>query len=278
MPEKLEIIPTPRLLDEAERKATRKLYQEAFPEDTGRFVDFYYQYKIRDNEILAVEEDGRFVSMIHLNPYRMIVNGYETPGNYIVAVATAKEYRRRGYMRALLEEALRKMGREKMPFTFLMPASERIYTPFDFVWICPFTELPPRVERMDADGQNRYLAQRYQVFCKRDARYMENLLAEREAEQGESSAGPIPPFMARITNVEQMLRLTSSMEERELYVKVKDETVSENDGCFYWKSGPEKSEAVRLPERPEHVDLELTVGELTSMVFQSFRICLSEAV
>ena len=41
---------------------------------------------------------------------------------------------------------------EGMPFTFLMPASESIYAPFDFVWICPYTELLMRVERMSADG------------------------------------------------------------------------------------------------------------------------------
>ena len=41
--------------------------------------------------------------MLHLNPYTMIVNGYEFPCNYIVAVATDPDYRHQGCMRALLE-------------------------------------------------------------------------------------------------------------------------------------------------------------------------------
>ena len=237
MPEKIKELdehemPEPRLLTKEERQKTRSLYQTVFSEDSQKFVDFYYEYKIRDNQIYALWEDEQYVSMVHLNPYTMIVNGYEVSSNYIVAVATLKDYRHRGYMRLLLETALRQMAADKMPFTFLMPASESIYTPFDFVWISPFTELPMRVAHLDADGQNRYLASRYQLFCKRDARYMENSKAERLAEVGEAPMGEIPPFMARITNVEQMLRLTSSREEKTIWLHVKDEVIEKNNGYF----------------------------------------------
>ena len=105
---------------------SRELYENVFPEDSRRFVDFYYEYKTRDNEILALEEDGQMVSMLHLNPYTMILNGYEVKSNYIVAVATRKEYRHRGFMRLLLEKALRDMAALGIPFVFLMPASELI--------------------------------------------------------------------------------------------------------------------------------------------------------
>ena len=173
-----EITAEPKYLSAEERGWTRALYQAAFPEDTERFVDFYYQYKTRDNQILVLEQDGQIVSMLHRNPYTMIMNGYEFLADYIVAVATEKAFRHQGCMRKLLEKALNDMADQGMPFTFLMPASESIYAPFDFVWICPYTELPMRVARMSAEAQNRYLAGRYQMFCKRNARYMENLQAE----------------------------------------------------------------------------------------------------
>ena len=81
-----EIMPEPFYLPEDEKERSRGLYKEAFPEDTEKFVDFYYTCKTRDNQILALEQDGELVSMVHLNPYTMIVNGFETPVNYIVAV------------------------------------------------------------------------------------------------------------------------------------------------------------------------------------------------
>ena len=273
-----EITAEPKYLPEEDRGRTRALYQAAFPEDTERFVDFYYEYKTRDNQILALEQDGQIVSMLHRNPYTMIMNGYEFPADYIVAVATEKAFRHQGGMRKLLEKALNDMADQGMPFTFLMPASESIYAPFDFVWICPYTELPMRVKRMSAEAQNRYLAGRYQMFCKRDDRYMENLQAERIAETGEAMPDHIPPFMARVTDVTSMLCLIGSREEKVLYLKIKDPIVEKNNGYFCWTTAPEESFAEHMEEAPERIDLELTIGELTAFLFEGMKICLSESV
>lgn len=278
MSEGLRELPVPFYLSSEQKQNSRSLYEHAFCEDTKRFVDYYYTYKIRDNEILALEEDGRIISMLHLNPYRMIVNGHEVKSNYIVAVATHEDHRHRGYMRMLMEKALRDMSGQGMPFTFLMPVRESIYAPFDFAWICPYTRMTERVLQMDTETQNRYLAARYQMFCKRDERYMENRDAERLAEEGETPSGEMPPYMARITDVCQMLRLAGSREERELYLHVKDPVIRKNQGYFQWNISGTDSTARKLEEMPERVDLDLTVGELASMIFRGFRICLSEVV
>lgn len=278
MSEELKELPVPFYLSQEEKKESRALYEAIFTEDSKQFVDYYYQYKTGDNEILALKDGQRLVSMLHLNPYRMIVNGYEMKSNYVVAVATHKDYRHRGYMRLLLEKALRDMAAQRMPFTFLMPASEGIYAPFDFVWICNHTALPGRVEQMDAEGQNQYLAKRYQMFCKRDVKYMERQRAERLAEEGEEPSGNLPPYMARITDVCQMLKLAGSSQDKTLYLKVRDPIISQNDGYFRWQVSRGKSVARRLEYVPQKLDLLLTVGELASMIFGSFRICLSEVV
>lgn len=129
MSEGLKELPVPCYLSSEQKQHSRKLYEQVFCEDTKKFTDFYYAYKIRDNKILALMEDGQMVSMLHRNPYRMIVNGYEVKTDYIVAVATHEDYRHRGYMRMLMEKALKDMFSEGMPFTFLMPVRESIYAP-----------------------------------------------------------------------------------------------------------------------------------------------------
>lgn len=278
MSEELKELPMPCYLPPERKIESRSLYERVFHEDTKKFVDYYYSCRIRDNKILVLEEEGQIVSMVHLNPYWMIVNGYEMKINYIVAVATHEDYRHRGYMRMLLEKALKDMSFQGMPFTFLMPVSESIYTPFDFAWACSYTELPGRVMRMDMEEQNRYLAARYQMFCKRDKRYMENQRAERLAEDGEPAPDRMPPYMVRITDVCQMLRVTGSREPRRLYLHVKDSVIEKNRGYFLWNVSENGGSAERLLAIPEKVDLELTIGELASMVFGGFEICLSEIV
>ena len=68
-----------RKLEDGEKKETRRLYEEVFPEDSASFVDYYYTEKTKDNTIYAAEEDGAIQAMLHLNPYTLLVNGKEEP-------------------------------------------------------------------------------------------------------------------------------------------------------------------------------------------------------
>ena len=52
-----------------EKARSRKLWEEAFPEDSQAFRDYYYTEKTKDNEILVLEEQGKVMSMLHRNPY-----------------------------------------------------------------------------------------------------------------------------------------------------------------------------------------------------------------
>ena len=124
-----------RKLTQEEHGNTRPLWEEVFADDTKAFLDYYYYIKTRDNEIYTVEEDGQICSMLQLNPYTLNIVNNSFPCAYIIAVATREPYRGRGYMGALLRTALNDMYAEKMPFTFLMPAAEAIYTPYDFRFI-----------------------------------------------------------------------------------------------------------------------------------------------
>lgn len=107
------------------------LWQACFG-DSKEYTDFYFQWKVEDNQILAIYKKESLCSMLHLNPYILSVREQLVPANYIVGVATKKDERRQGFMKMLLEKALRQMYQENMPLTYLMPAAEAIYTPYDF--------------------------------------------------------------------------------------------------------------------------------------------------
>lgn len=90
---------------------------------------------MKDNRILVKAEGGKLVSMAQLNPYSFVCRGREWPVDYIVGVATAEDSRHRGHMRSILKKMLEDMNRAHVPFTFLMPADEAIYRPFQFAFI-----------------------------------------------------------------------------------------------------------------------------------------------
>lgn len=121
-----------RRLKPEEHGRTRDLYEEVFLEDDKAFVDYYYKWKVRDSRIYVAEDGGEIQAMVHLNPFLVSVRGEVQRLHYIVAVATQKQYRHRGLMRALLELAEQEMARDGEQFTFLMPAAEQIYAPLGY--------------------------------------------------------------------------------------------------------------------------------------------------
>ena len=231
-----------RKLETEEKQNTKKLYEEVFSEDSKSFVDYYYEEKLKDNQIYAVEEDGEIQAMLHLNPYELAVNGSKKDVNYIVAVATRESYRKRGYMAGLLKQALNDMYADGETFTFLMPASESIYLPFDFRTVCeqnrsyydPEEETEEGVvitDAVNADAEEMaaymeaQLTQSYQVYAKRSTAYYERLIKEYASDGGilkiykkdgkitdikiaaeaEEVDGGKPKIMIRIVDVRRML-------------------------------------------------------------------------
>lgn len=123
-----------RLAAEEKQKA-RELYERIFDEDSVGFVEYYFQNKAANNTIYAVEEKGKILSMLHLNPYPMQVFGRQQDTAYIVAVATREECRHQGMMASLLKTSLGDLYDQKSPFAWLMPAAEAIYRPFGFRYL-----------------------------------------------------------------------------------------------------------------------------------------------
>ncbi len=190
---------TIRYLIAEERPQSRNLWEEAFPEDSKQFGDYYFAEKIKDNRILVLEEDARIDSMIQLNPYVLQVKGEQWKSDYLVGVATRKDRRHRGYMRRLLGRMMADMRAEGMPFCFLMPADEAIYLPFGFIFIydqpqygwknpdASYKKIPVQTsqqEREAAEWMNDWLSRRYQMYAVRDEAYVERLVKEIASEHG----------------------------------------------------------------------------------------------
>ncbi len=201
-----------RKLDISEHRQSRRLWEQVFAEDTRAFLDYYYYFKTRDNVIYVIEEEGAIRSMLQLNPYTMQVGTEQFIGHYIVGVATEEEYRKRGYMGALLRKSMQDMYTCKEPFTFLMPAAEAIYTPYDFRFVYKqkiqkyilgtkrdqsMRSVPEEnhgeVVVSDAgigDGAaladffNVYFAEQFQIYAVRDENYYRTMLFEQQSENG----------------------------------------------------------------------------------------------
>lgn len=105
----------------------KKLWQNNF-EDSDEYVHYYFSDRWKES-ITYLYGDK---SMLHLNPYDMKLFGKRETIYYIVGVCTNKEYRHKGCMDFLLRNVFERLYNENAPFVYLMPASEKIYTPYGF--------------------------------------------------------------------------------------------------------------------------------------------------
>lgn len=210
-----------RYLTQKEKQGTRLMYESIFPEDSQEFVDYYYEWKTRDNEIIVMEgteefEGSNLQVMLHLNPYTLCVNGKYQKLSYIVAVATAPKFRRQGKMNQVLRYTLQDMERKNIPFTFLLPADPAYYRGQGFVYFpCQGLQSieddkiikaasvdivyskqkrlakvmhwrPAQIQDVSrmALFSNQVLQQKSDIFIRRNCHYYQRLLAETAAEHG----------------------------------------------------------------------------------------------
>ena len=189
-----------KYLNQKEKIFTKPLYKEAFFEDSDSFVNYYYEEKLKDNRILVDIEGESIRSMIMLNPYKISVFNKIYNLDYIVAVATGKEFKRQGYMRRLLNKALCDMNAENVPFTYLIPANKDYYLPFDFAFVANkneynanFSGLKKQVIKEEPDKElifrildfiNNEVSKDNDVYTYRDENYFIRDLKEIASEDG----------------------------------------------------------------------------------------------
>lgn len=201
-----------RVLRTREEKAgTRALYERVFPEDSARFLDWYYEDRCSDNIILAMWKDGKMVAMMHMNPFVMCAKkGTRARVYYIYAVATAPEARHQGCMATLLRRSFELMEAEHIPFCFLLPVDEAIYQPFDFHTVCDF--------QMAKDMDYQAVQQAYDVYIEENSDYVRRVKAQQAMMQEEEAAEDAglpkhPVIMARILSLPDFLVFSGLREE-----------------------------------------------------------------
>ena len=207
-----------------ECKKTRSLWEEVFFEDSVQFTDYYFEHKAKLNTGYVIGEFP-YHAMLFRTPYMLHIGDEIREISYIVGVATRKEFRKKGYMRCLLEHSFQEMYQEKQPFTFLMPANPAIYEPFGFRYIYTRNQwkikdsqsdfkaaeyvndrIASNIERLDgiytvsqlcrevpqfpifkmlAEYANGILKKSYSIYVHRDAAYYERQLEELKAQNGD---------------------------------------------------------------------------------------------
>lgn len=114
---------------DSKRSEAKRLWSTCF-EDPRPFVEMYFDRIYRDEETLLGydPESGQAISHVGLPTYSLALSGETLPVGYISGACTLPEYRGQGEMQHLMRRALRLMHERGDVASFLIPASESLYT------------------------------------------------------------------------------------------------------------------------------------------------------
>jgi predicted acetyltransferase len=117
-----------RLLEKSDIHDAKVLWKEAF-NDSDAFIDWYFKNKVLPGHSLGMF-DGGLISVVHLIPYRVSVQGRPFESMFIAGAATAKHRQGEGLMRTLLLKALWLMKERRILITYLYPFKHSFYEKF----------------------------------------------------------------------------------------------------------------------------------------------------
>ncbi len=174
-----------------------ELWNNCFAEDAGGFSEFYYSKRSDYKHVLALFESGIMVSMLHIIPYPLILNGKEQHCRMVAGVATLPEYRNKGYAGALLNESNRLMRDAGVFAAVLQPFDTAYYAKFGYKplsymkeCICPARGGAAKVNELFVPDAKTLLSiyngyrKRYNAMMVRDEAYCELMLEEAKTGGG----------------------------------------------------------------------------------------------
>lgn len=104
----------------------KKLWKEVFL-DEDKYLDIFFEKVYHKDYAFKISNNGKIVAMLFMIPYDVIIHQKNYKALYLYALATQKDYRNRGYMSKLINEANEYADKNNYLFSFLIPANEELF-------------------------------------------------------------------------------------------------------------------------------------------------------
>lgn len=112
--------------EENQEQELKRLWQTCFADDIN-YIDLFFEDHYSSSQSLVYMQNGKVVSMLFLLSANLCFNKESHKAQYIYAACTHPDYRKKGYMRELIEFAVEHGGLSGTKYTLLTPASKKLY-------------------------------------------------------------------------------------------------------------------------------------------------------
>lgn len=115
-----------RFADKDTAPLVRSMWKTCFG-DSESYMDLYFSSKYKNENTLIYFLENKPVASLQMLPYKMSFYREIIPISYLAGLCTLPEYRGRGYMGALINEAYKVMFDRNIDISILVPAEDSLY-------------------------------------------------------------------------------------------------------------------------------------------------------
>lgn len=106
------------------KQAMIELWEKTF-HDSQEYINLIFDNYFNEKYVAYKTEEGKLVAALLGIPYKFGSGNTKLSGLYLCGIATEVPYRRKGFMKSLLDD-INKRARDEFDFTFLIPANDLI--------------------------------------------------------------------------------------------------------------------------------------------------------
>lgn len=119
-----------RLAREEDTAELRDMWKICFC-DSDAFIELHFTRKYKPENTLILLCGDRIAACLHMLPCFIILYGRKFLFYYLAGLCTRPEFRARGFMGRLVEEAHKEMQKRGIPLSILIPAEKTLYTYYE---------------------------------------------------------------------------------------------------------------------------------------------------
>ncbi len=209
----------------------RQMWKVCF-EDTDAFIDLIFTQKYKHENTLVYFENNIAVASLQMHPYTISFYGEEIPFAYLAGLCTLPEYRNKGYMAQLINEAHRVLKERNIPLAILIPAEDwlfRFYEKFGYEQVFDKSKEPiyslDKILAENPEVESAYLffdsLYRHKDFCVQKSFSDFKTIIEEYRNDGSPKKYNLAG-MARIIDNSYLLKLFA-IKNPSLYIRIRTE-------------------------------------------------------
>lgn len=120
-----------RYAKEEEIESIKEIWSYCF-NDTESFMKYYFNDKYKSENTVVALDEGKSISSLQLNQYKLLLNSKVYNTSYVVGVSTLPEGRGAGYMNKVMKFTLNELYKKGQLVSILMPIDYRLYRRFGY--------------------------------------------------------------------------------------------------------------------------------------------------